>query len=79
MEFLFLPARTIILIHKQSLISTSGLLSISCLSHFYMNVPCFVKVSIDDDRAYGLVLQREIALFRESRDGTDVEVGALSF
>ena len=44
-----------------------------------MNVPCFVKVSIDDDRAYGLVLQREIALFRESRDGIDVEVGALNF
>ena len=34
-----------------------------------------VKVSIDDDKAYGLVLQREIALFRESRDGVDVEVG----
>jgi hypothetical protein len=34
-----------------------------------------MKVSIDDDKAYGLVLQREIALFRESRDGVDVEVG----
>ena len=49
------------------------------MSHFHMNVPCFVKVSIDDDRAYGLVLQREIALFRESRDGIDVEVGTLNF
>lgn len=41
-----------------------------------MNLSYAVKVSIDDDRAYGLVLQREIALFRESRDGVDVEVGA---
>ena len=32
-------------------------------------------MSIDDDAAFGLVLQKEIALFRESRDGMDVTVG----
>jgi hypothetical protein len=43
-----------------------------------MNMSSMMKVSIDDDKAYGLVLQREIALFRESRDGVDVEVGTSS-
>lgn len=43
-----------------------------------MNMSFMMKVSIDDDKAYGLVLQREIALFRESRDGVDVEVGTSS-
>ena len=32
-------------------------------------------MSIDDDAAFGLVLQKEIALFRESRDGMDVTIG----
>ena len=32
-------------------------------------------MSIDDDAAFGLVLQKEIALFSESRDGMDVTIG----
>ena len=32
-------------------------------------------MSIDDDTAFGLVLQKEIALFTESRDGVDVTIG----
>jgi hypothetical protein len=33
------------------------------------------SVSIDNNVATGLILQREIKLFRDSRDGVDVEVG----
>lgn len=32
-------------------------------------------MSIDNEAAYGLVLQREISLFRDSRDGVDIEIG----
>ena len=35
------------------------------------------QVSIDDESAYGLVLQREITLFRDSRDGEDIEIGII--
>jgi hypothetical protein len=36
------------------------------------------QVSIDNEAAYGLVLQREISLFRDSRDGVDIEIGAVA-
>lgn len=45
-------------------------------SHFLLD---FVyQVSIDNEAAYGLVLQREISLFRDSRDGVDIEIGTVA-
>jgi hypothetical protein len=43
-------------------------------SNFSFDFQC--QVSIDNEAAYGLVLQREISLFRDSRDGVDIEIGA---
>jgi predicted RNA-binding protein (virulence factor B family) len=39
--------------------------------------PMGASVSIDGNVATGLILQREIKLFRDSRDGVDVEVGEI--
>jgi hypothetical protein len=44
------------------------------LSDLLFDFEC--QVSIDNEAAYGLVLQREISLFRDSRDGVDIEIGA---
>jgi hypothetical protein len=39
--------------------------------------PLGASVSVDDDVARGLILQREIAMFRDKRDGADVILGEI--
>jgi RNA recognition motif-containing protein len=39
--------------------------------------PMGASVTIDDNRALGLVLMKEIQLFRDSRDGMDVRIGEI--